>query len=246
MTNCPICNKEFKQLHGGHLKLHNTTCEEVKSKFPFISFRNEGTYRYQLETKEELILSDNIKCLQCDTLITSRDRKRKKFCNSSCAATYNNLRKQARYQKTCHQCSNVYYSKCVNSKFCTYACSVLNKTREKITVTCDQCTNTYLKSKRLASKSIKHFCSNDCKKTYYKINSKERGIYHGHNGKSALSSYRKLAFDNFPHECYHCKYNKYPNVLQVHHLDENRENNNLENLRIVCPTCHSELHKGFI
>lgn len=29
-------------------------------------------------------------------------------------------------------------------------------------------------------------------------------------------------------------------VFQLHHIDGNRENNNLENLKILCPNCHSQ------
>lgn len=31
-----------------------------------------------------------------------------------------------------------------------------------------------------------------------------------------------------------------PLRLQIHHIDGNRSNNNLENLQILCPNCHSQ------
>ena len=30
-------------------------------------------------------------------------------------------------------------------------------------------------------------------------------------------------------------------MLEVHHIDENRQNNNPSNLIILCPTCHKKL-----
>jgi hypothetical protein len=42
-------------------------------------------------------------------------------------------------------------------------------------------------------------------------------------------------------KCEKCGYNK-PEILQIHHKDRNRENNNLENLELICPNCHFEEH----
>jgi 5-methylcytosine-specific restriction endonuclease McrA len=32
--------------------------------------------------------------------------------------------------------------------------------------------------------------------------------------------------------------------LQVHHIDENRQNNQMSNLIILCRSCHSKQHRG--
>jgi len=45
-----------------------------------------------------------------------------------------------------------------------------------------------------------------------------------------------------PHKCNRCGYNKHPQILNAHHIDHNRENNSLENLELLCPTCHNEHH----
>ncbi len=42
-------------------------------------------------------------------------------------------------------------------------------------------------------------------------------------------------------KCERCSYSKYE-ILQVHHKDKNRNNNNLENLQLICPNCHYEEH----
>lgn len=41
--------------------------------------------------------------------------------------------------------------------------------------------------------------------------------------------------------CELCGYNK-TEILQVHHKDRNRQNNNLNNLKLICPNCHYEEH----
>ena len=41
--------------------------------------------------------------------------------------------------------------------------------------------------------------------------------------------------------CEICGYNKIE-ILHVHHKDRNRRNNNLDNLKLICPNCHYEEH----
>jgi hypothetical protein len=42
-------------------------------------------------------------------------------------------------------------------------------------------------------------------------------------------------------KCERCDYDKYE-ILQVHHKDRNRKNNDLKNLELICPNCHYEEH----
>lgn len=41
--------------------------------------------------------------------------------------------------------------------------------------------------------------------------------------------------------CERCGYNKFE-IIQIHHKDRDRKNNNLKNLELVCPNCHYEDH----
>jgi hypothetical protein len=50
-------------------------------------------------------------------------------------------------------------------------------------------------------------------------------------------NYRKLAFDVYPPICAHCGFGV-PEVLEVAHIDGNRQNNEINNLVILCPNCH--------
>lgn len=43
-------------------------------------------------------------------------------------------------------------------------------------------------------------------------------------------------------KCELCGYDKY-DILHVHHIDENRANNELSNLKLLCPNCHAEEHE---
>ncbi|MDP3997718.1 MAG: HNH endonuclease [bacterium] len=42
-------------------------------------------------------------------------------------------------------------------------------------------------------------------------------------------------------KCERCNYDK-REILQVHHKDGNRQNNEINNLEIICPNCHYEEH----
>ncbi|MBU2591247.1 MAG: HNH endonuclease [Nitrospinae bacterium] len=51
------------------------------------------------------------------------------------------------------------------------------------------------------------------------------------------SNYRKKAFEHYPPICACCGFG-IPEVLEVAHIDGNRENNDVSNLVILCPNCH--------
>lgn len=42
--------------------------------------------------------------------------------------------------------------------------------------------------------------------------------------------------------CNRCGYDEHPRILGVHHIDRNKKNNDLSNLEVLCPNCHSLEH----
>lgn len=61
---------------------------------------------------------------------------------------------------------------------------------------------------------------------------------HNQPVSSSLDSYRSIAFNNYPHKCAVCGFDKFIDILEVHHIDGDRSNSSLENLVILCPNCH--------
>ena len=57
--------------------------------------------------------------------------------------------------------------------------------------------------------------------------------------------YRKLAFQTYEPFCAYCGFGIRA-ILEVAHIDSNRGNNDLENLVILCPTCHKMLDVDLI
>lgn len=94
------------------------------------------------------------------------------------------------------------------------------------------------KTKLSGSKSGKYFCSRKCKdeaQTYMPE------IQPSHYG-SGISSYREKAFRAYKPICMLCGYSN-TLALEVHHIDKDRHNNDLSNLKILCANCHTLEHK---
>ena len=64
---------------------------------------------------------------------------------------------------------------------------------------------------------------------------------HYGNAVENIHNYRKNAFRYYPHKCAVCDWNEDEDILEVHHIDENRDHNELSNLIILCPICHRKL-----
>jgi hypothetical protein len=60
-------------------------------------------------------------------------------------------------------------------------------------------------------------------------------------------NYRKLALEHYKDRlfCAHCGFG-IPEVLEVAHLDCQRQNNDVSNLVLLCPTCHKMLDLDLI
>lgn len=65
--------------------------------------------------------------------------------------------------------------------------------------------------------------------------SKNRGPTHG-SWKTGIMGYHNLIKRDYCKKCGSTK------NLCIHHIDENRYNNVLENLTVLCKKCHQELH----
>jgi 5-methylcytosine-specific restriction endonuclease McrA len=131
--------------------------------------------------------------------------------------------------------------------YCSVACfnSFRYKDVEKFSAKCCICNVNILRnlSAKKRSKSGLFFCSKKCKDEGQKLKNNIQDIWPSHYGSGDGSrSYRKIALSFYENKCVKCGYTKVPEILQVHHIDHNRSNNNLNNLQILCPNCHSIEH----
>lgn len=139
-----------------------------------------------------------------------------------------------------------------NGKYCSKQCTIAGVKNKLLlrsaelnvpNVECSYCKKMFYKnnSKKENSKKNLHFCCREHKDLAQRIEFGLKELQPSHYGE-VNSDYRELAKRHKKLICERCSYDKYTEILEVHHKDRNRQNNSIENLEIVCPRCHAEEH----
>jgi len=152
---------------------------------------------------------------------------------------------QYNINKTCLNCNKEFETlRSSNKKFCNHSCSASynNKIRynhielknevEKVCLNC----GVHIK------KRSKNFCSNKCQGNYT-----QKLVFEKiKNGDLTFSEkrYKCYLIELYGNKCMECgwakvnpKTGKIP--IQLEHIDGHSENNDLKNLKLLCPNCHS-------
>lgn len=149
-------------------------------------------------------------CLNCGSEIKQTNTKRKKkFCNSSCAASYNNKQREhnsrGKKEWLCQNCGKQLER---NKKYCSKDCE--REYKEKVFLNeWKNGINNGMSGMYGVSKKIRDY------------------LFKKHNNKCELCGWCEVN----PHT------GKIP--LQIHHIDGDCTNNSEENLQLLCPNCHS-------
>jgi hypothetical protein len=108
------------------------------------------------------------------------------------------------------------------------------------TVICANCgiSKVVSRSKYEKCKSKKFFCSRKCQSLSQCYDS---GIDYLSNYGNGNSLYRTNALKHYGSKCEQCGYDEYESILEVHHIDFDRNNNNIENLSVLCCRCHRHI-----
>lgn len=198
----------------------------------------ENEYR----TKHINLKKDKIfKCLNCEKDFKSYYVKDRKFCCSSCSATYNNKIISKNIERNNKISESLKKFNSLNG--------TLNNRKDKIKSLkeshCLYCNN-------LISSSLsgnRKFCNRECH-----INYKNKIFYDRiENGDITLNyrRYKSYLIYKYGAKCMECgweKVNSYTNriPIEMEHIDGNSNNNSLDNLKLLCPSCHSltKTYKG--
>lgn len=126
-----------------------------------------------------------------------------------------------RSPKHCERCNEEFVPRSNNVRFCDKCKEVIKNLRylRKPILKCPTCGSFYIKTGNFQKR---------CEICGYKQ------LYAG--------DYRTIAFENLPHICNRCGIKVDLFSADVHHKDRNRQNNNLDNLEILCKSCHHKEH----
>lgn len=154
------------------------------------------------------------------------------YCSRSCKAKATRIQ----INTICLICNNSFThisSRCNKAKYCSKSCYYISqRNKGKTEFTCQYC----------CKKFIGHACHNRkyCSRSCVNKAAKE-------TFKPVYSTVRKMLIKrNLINQCARCGFHQEPKILGVHHKDRNRHNNELSNLEILCPNCHSLEHTKHI
>ena len=115
---------------------------------------------------------------------------------------------------------------------------------QRTLVKCSYCGKEFYKtnSKMDNSKSGLYFCCREHKDLAQRLDSGlEFEVLRPEHYGTTSKNYRDVAFRSYPHQCAICGWSEDKDILEVHHIDEDRNHNEKENLIILCPICHRKL-----
>jgi len=139
----------------------------------------------------------------------------------------------------CKNCRNIWKTKPYNimygkQRLCP-KCEIFKKQTGKTTACANCGKKIYRKKSKIGkSKSGLNFCSRKCTCAYFN---------HSDNVIS-INNYRDKSIEYYGEKCELCGDNEDSRLLDVHHIDSDRDNNELDNLIVLCVKCHAKITRG--
>jgi len=171
-------------------------------------------------------------CLSCNKSfnVTTKNKKRK-FCSVECSV---NFHRNNETNQTCPICGKKFYRKKSAQRSTILTCSVKCAVERKRIDNLDKYKNCPICGNLVKGGRTK-FCSQKCR-SQQQINDIKSGDC---SDAKTLRNYYITIQGNKCEECNLRTWLNKPIKLELHHLDGNSENNNPQNLKLLCPNCHS-------
>lgn len=198
-------------------------------------------------------------CVECGKDYEAKT-DRSKYCSAKCKTM--NYRKRNSIEKICEWCGEKFTDTSLNHsvKYCSLSCSskYMHSVMLEKTVKCHKC-GADVTTTGVSNKVYCDVCKKEVNKESQikydikmgKINPERVGIGSGKGqevlGKSpyfktGIGVYRKIKKMSMEElKCERCGSTE---NLHVHHKDEDRHNNKIENLELLCKPCHKTEHMG--
>lgn len=212
---CTECNKKFsKKGLGSHM------------------WRTHGLGKTHNPAKLRKRLDSTIDCQYCDRNINTRNIKRHE---DACCLNPTNIRR-------CQLCENILTS-WDQTKFCNHSCALtyrnLNTAKSIVNKRKYYCTYC---NKELSHK--RKYCDHACKNEHIFETKHIPLILAGKKTAESKNTLRKFIINQDGETCSKCglgaEWDNEPLVLQLDHIDGNSDNNFPNNLRLLCPNCHTQ------
>lgn len=193
-----------------------------------MKLQKSGIKYFQFHEKQSIF--ETRTCLNCDSSFETRKSYPDKFCGHSCSAKFNNSKR-------------ILVAKTENAPI-----SEINKRRREY-----YHANKNKKCLNCNTDSMNTFCTSSCKKAHRKkqtiakteYNRKEKFALIESGDTSLKPRWLKMYLINLHgNKCMRCSWCEVNPVsgkvpVELEHVDGNSENNNLDNLKLLCPNCHS-------
>lgn len=193
-------------------------------------------------------------CINCGKIYEAKT-SRSLYCSNKCKTYYR--RYENKIEKKCKECGESFFDTTITHKsiFCSTSCASKNLHDRIIKeVSCIKCGRIFefkgttspkycKKCRRVRnveitqSYNVRHGLMEE-----HNIGSGSGGLVsiNNHCYKNGIGSYRKVKLASMKIiECENCHSTK---NLEVHHIDYDRTNNEIDNLKLLCKSCHKKIH----
>lgn len=132
-----------------------------------------------------------------------------------------------------------------NARYCSRECGYNGRRAQLVPLTCATCSVSFLrpKGKLQSARHKTYFCSRKCKDEGQRIGG-VKAIQPPHYGNGEKNYRDQFTRAGGVLKCVRCGYDEFEAGIDVHHKDEDKTNNFIENLTPLCANCHRGLHAG--
>jgi endogenous inhibitor of DNA gyrase (YacG/DUF329 family) len=142
----------------------------------------------------------------------------------------------------CPICNKQYISRIDKQlKFCSRKCYGYSN-QKRVLLVCSYCRKEFYRtlSKLKNAKHEIFFCCRQCKDIGQKTIKEIQPAHYGTADKT--KKYREKFIKQNRLICTRCGYKEFTCSVQIHHIDKDRNNDNIDNLVSLCANCHLALH----